>query len=230
MLRKTRFSLIVLAVTVFLGMTVVTASANPLELRLTNGSTSVTVVGSSNSVTFNQAVGNYMVNVTTGTQGIGIEFMDLNSIDISFSNSNAAPLVIELSAVNLSVPANGFVMKIGGTLSPVGASGVYSAFYDTTGGGLNYFGEDQTIGSIAFASGSFSGTLTGPGPGITGPYSVTERLVLTPNGARSLSFSANASLNPVPEPSTVLLLGSGLLGAAFVLYRRNRSPEALGSK
>jgi len=40
------------------------------------------------------------------------------------------------------------------------------------------------------------------------------------NGAATTQFTANAV--PTPEPSSLLLLGSGLLGLAFALFRKNK--------
>jgi hypothetical protein len=36
------------------------------------------------------------------------------------------------------------------------------------------------------------------------------------------SFSNTPSTNPVPEPSTIILLGGGLVGLAFASRRRNK--------
>ena len=47
-----------------------------------------------------------------------------------------------------------------------------------------------------------------------------EESFISPVFERSTDFSGNLSSEPVPEPSTILLLGSGLAGLAF--YRRKR--------
>jgi PEP-CTERM motif len=40
--------------------------------------------------------------------------------------------------------------------------------------------------------------------------------------AEGLDFTATASTSPVPEPSTLLMLGTGLVGSAGALFRRMR--------
>src|SRR5215831_7491863 len=52
------------------------------QLRLSDGTTTVTATGSGGVVTFSGSIGVFTLNVTTGISD-GVRSMDLNSIDVS---------------------------------------------------------------------------------------------------------------------------------------------------
>jgi hypothetical protein len=78
-----------------------------------------------------------------------------------------------------------------------------------------------TVGPFS-ASGGF-GTSAG-GPGLVGPYSLTIEEIFNDNGG-SASFSADANVTEVPEPSSLALLGSGLLMLPLGLKWRRKSSD-----
>lgn len=61
--------------------------------------------------------------------------------------------------------------------------------------------------------------LTGLVNGVNNLWFVVEQTGLSAEG---LDFTATASTSPVPEPSTLLMLGTGLVGSAGALFRRMR--------
>jgi hypothetical protein len=99
------------------------------------------------------------------------------------------------------------------------ASDTIDNYYDNTN--LAY-GTQHLLGSAAYSGiGSFSGTEGGTLTQ-TGTYSETTIYTLDFNaaGGAESSVTASSQVTPTPEPSTLVLLGTGLLAAAGVTRRQ----------
>jgi hypothetical protein len=220
--------LLSILVSVLFGVCLLVGAASALTLRLDDPSTGgidAEVAGAGGIVTFGpSALGStkWTVNNVTGlSQPIlgssSVASMDLNSINVTASGP--ATLILSLSdTFTLPFPPAIFPslfdkMEIGGTT-------VGTVTYDKWIG-TEEFQQTTKIGTLGtFPAGAFSGSLTGSFTN-SGPFSMTEIITITHPGSGQTSFNATNDAT-IPEPTTMLLLGSGLLGMGVYARKRFR--------
>jgi hypothetical protein len=199
------------------------ANATPV-LQLSSGGVTITVAdgdpldanSSAGVVTYLGPIGSWTMNVTTGQTDLGsmtAPVFDLNSTDTSSSGDIvAADLVIMLSDTGFQGGAlTTFNSTIGGTTS---GTLTYKIYY-----GTGLFDLSNEIGDLSFSTNPFSGAVSVSGVTFQN-YSLTQVVTIShPVGYVSSSFNAMLS-NPVPEPSTLILFGSGLAGTCLFFRRR----------
>jgi hypothetical protein len=214
------------------------------ELELTNG-TDTALINSSGALvlnytcltcvalnptpgvyTFIGSVGNYLVNVSTGSGSplLPMGNLDLDSVDIA-PGSSSGPLTIEWSEKGITTNDNSWTMGFGGTFVSGPGSTVSNSAYESNTN--TFFAQSSPIGTITPTlgiGGSFSGGTGGSLSGVTAPYSLTE--VVTLDGVGPAIYSGDASLTTAPEPASVVLLGSVVL-MAVIAFRRKFMKKAL---
>jgi hypothetical protein len=212
-----------------------TASAT-LQLTLSSGGTTLTlndctlgsaaacilggftdVNGAAGQITYIGSVGNWSLNVSTGTVGTN-PLIDLNSVNTlgGTSGTGANALTVMFSGTNFT-GAGPFTSSVGGTLA-AGHSLTYQGYVNANNT-LN--GTTTPIGSLLSFSNppaNFSGSVSGGSA--TGLFSLTQVVVLS--GTASGTSSFDASIDAVPEPVSVSLLGGVLLLTATALRRKLR--------
>ncbi len=207
------------------------AWATPM-LRLFDGTTMVTIAdggaGDVNSsigaVTYVGPIGNWTLNVATGLtkpfQGTTLNpYMDLNSINSTNASGGILQIVFSETGFIGNSAVSGFTTDVGGTTQ---GNFVLNSYYDVSN---TIFGTASPLANLGpFSPVAFSGSETDSAAIAAGDnYSLTLEAIIFHRGAGTTSF--DASLTPVPEPGTMVLLGAGLLGLA-VYGKRRMNKEA----
>jgi hypothetical protein len=205
------------------------ARAVPTLSIFDNNSNSVVIddnmAGDNNSnagiVGFSGAVGNWSVNIVNGFSDpilapAGVAHMNTVSTNIFSAGTVGRTLTIRFTDTDFDPYLGGFSVYTGGTIGG-GLVLTYSAYADL---GDTAFGTSTLLASLGpFTTGAYSNTLYSAPLGATSPFSVTQEIVLVA-GANGSFASYSAEVKPLPEPGSLLLLGSGL--TALVLRRRRR--------
>lgn len=217
------------------------AFASPIRLQISNNGITFNIFDGildlspeSGAVTYSGAVGNWEFNVTTGVGSdilSPLGHLDLISMNVNNKGwSNPGTLTIWFTELNIDTPYPNFTMAIGGTNNKTSVQ--YSAYYDNTNlypttalgastGTAILMGCLPSCSTAYSSNGGFSGDLianTSPGS----MYSVSQKLEIKAiSSYPGNNFSVDAELipTPVPEPVSLLLLGTAFLAMGLGLKR-----------
>jgi hypothetical protein len=169
------------------------------------------------AVTWTGSLGVWFINVSTGISSSGqaaAPFLDLNSVNRS---SGAGSLTISLTDTGFT-PTNGsvaLISGIGGTIAS-GGSVLARSWINTSNTGGVFSGPNANPGT--FTAAAFSGSATSNSVALSGPYAMTQQVVITHTAAGVTSFDFNTTT--VPEPTTLWSAAIGLGLCAFARFRK----------
>lgn len=226
-----RFSKILMFSILAVFLVAKSASAIPM-LELSDGSTTQTIYDQDSNdlssvvggVTWIGAIENFDIYVTTGLTKPVIgrtdsPKMDLISLDVS--GGDGGTLTIKWTDTDFEITSPGDIPQLQTLIGGVTAGTVLLESYLDQGN--DPFVTATLLSSLGpFTSGAFSDSDAVAAGWITpdNPFSLTLVATITHGSGEGVNSSFNAEIVTMPEPASMLLLGSGLIGLCALGRRK----------
>jgi len=182
------------------------------DLNLTPGTDTIT--GSINGWNFSIVSG---TSQSPGLIPIGLGITSLNAFCTTASCTGSNALDIQYSDMNFASAPSAFSTSYSGTIVGSGST-IESAFFSTSN--VN-FAKTTSIGTVGpFFAPSGAGTVIG-GVGAVAPYSLTlDQTFSGTNTSFIVGGNVTAAPTAAPEPASLTLVGTGLIGLAGLRRRK----------
>jgi hypothetical protein len=187
-----------------------------LEIQLQSGGNTYTQSGGSPLVV-NQSIGNFTTTVDIGT-ATNTPALDLSSVDVS--SSTGGTLIITLSGNDFTSPngAATWLSQFSGNFGSGLATVTLQTYLDSSN---TLLGTATLLSTLSASTTPFSlSDIVAASNGV--PFALTEVLTITTTGPALLSLDASVADGPIPEPASIALLGSSLIGVSIAARRKRK--------